>query len=140
MQPVTKLRLLGFRLAVIALAAYWTAIFIGTHLPKMPKALPSVNDKVMHFTAFFGLAMLLCYCPTSTRVWRRFPIIVAMCLVYACVDELTQSLVRGRHSDVMDFLADAAGTLTAVILYATVRWAWLSHRESSDPVRSPSAT
>ncbi|PHQ32004.1 VanZ family protein [Rhodopirellula bahusiensis] len=140
MQPVTKLRLLGFRLAVIALAAYWIAIFVGTHLPKIPKTLPAVNDKVMHFTAFFGLATLLCYCTTSPRVWRRFPIIVAMCLVYACVDELTQSFVRGRHSDVMDFLADAAGTLTAVILYATVRWAWLGRHERSGTVHSTSAT
>ncbi|KLU06207.1 VanZ family protein [Rhodopirellula islandica] len=140
MQPVTKFRLLGFRLAVIALVAYWVAIFVGTHLPKMPQSLPSVNDKVMHFTAFFGLAMLLCYCTNSSRVWRRFSIIVAMCLVYACVDELSQALVRGRHSDPMDFLADAAGTLTAVFLYAAVRWAWLSHRERSDSVHSPSAT
>ncbi|WDQ16667.1 VanZ family protein [Rhodopirellula sp. P2] len=140
MQPVTKFRLLGFRLAVIALVAYWVVIFVGTHLPKMPQSLPSVNDKVMHFTAFFGLAMLLCYCTNSARVWRRFSIIVAMCLVYACVDELSQSLVRGRHSDPMDFLADAAGTLAAVFLYAAVRWAWLSHRERSDSLRSPSAT
>ncbi|MCC9645283.1 VanZ family protein [Rhodopirellula sp. JC740] len=140
MQPVTKLRLLGIRLGVLCLASYWIAIFVGTHLPKLPSAMPKLNDKVMHFAAFFGLAMLLCYCTNSPRIWRRFPIIVAMCLVYACVDELTQSFVRGRHSDPMDFLADMAGTVTAVVLYATARWFWLGQRDADDSVASTSAT
>ncbi|MEM6364985.1 MAG: VanZ family protein, partial [Planctomycetota bacterium] len=72
MQPVTRIRLFGFRLAACVLAAYWSLIFFGTHLPKLPAATQGIPDKVAHFTAFFGLALLLCYVTNSTRLWRRF--------------------------------------------------------------------
>lgn len=103
------------------LAAYWCAMFTGTHLPSMPSGMPRVNDKIMHFTAFFILATLLCYCTSSHRLWRRAGWIVVICLIYAVIDELTQALVRGRSPDVRDFAADAAGTLVAVGLYFALR-------------------
>lgn len=124
MQSVSGIRLFGFRLGLFVLAAYWCAMFTGTHLPSMPDGMPRVNDKIMHFTAFFILATLLCYCTSSNQVWRRAGWIVFICLVYAVIDELTQALVRGRSPDVMDFAADAAGTLLAVSLYFAIRQSW----------------
>lgn len=124
MQSVSGFRLFGFRLGIFVLAAYWCAMFTGTHLPSVPSGMPRVNDKIMHFTAFFILATLLCYCTSSNRVWRRAGWIVLICLVYAIIDELTQALVRGRTPDVRDFAADAAGTLLAVALYFTIRQSW----------------
>jgi VanZ family protein len=122
MQPVTQFRLLGLRLAVAVLILYWFAIFVGTHLPKLPMAAQGLNDKVMHFTAFFGLATLMCYCTNSTKLVRRFGMILVLCFLYGAIDEWTQSLVRGRVTDFHDFLADASGSITAVAIYATIRW------------------
>ncbi|MEM1226759.1 MAG: VanZ family protein [Planctomycetota bacterium] len=138
MQPVTGIRLLGVRLGLAVLAFYWTLIFVGTHLPTLPNAAHELNDKVLHFTAFFGLATLLCYV-TNSRNWRlRFSAIIVVCLLYAAMDEWSQSLVRGRQTDVYDLLADASGTVTAVALYLTGRSIWL-RRYSVDGPAVPSA-
>lgn len=131
MQPVSGIRLFGVRLGILSLAVYWCIIFTGTHLPKIPAAVPRMNDKVMHFTAFFLLATLLCYCTNSSRLWRRFGWIALTCIVYAVLDELTQSLVRGRSPDVQDFLADSAGTLLAVGLYFVARVQWGRRRNAN---------
>ncbi len=124
MRSVSGIRLFGFRLGFLVLAVYWCAIFTGTHLPTLPSGMSRVSDKGMHFTAFFFLATLLCYCTTSKLVWRRAGWIILICLGYAIVDELTQALVRGRTPDVRDFGADALGTVTAVGLYFAVRNWW----------------
>lgn len=124
MQSVSGIRLFGVRLGFLAVAVYWGVIFAGTHLPNIPSAVPRVNDKLMHFTAFFVLAMMLCYCTNSQRLGRRFAIIAAVCLGYAVFDESTQALVRGRTSDVWDFVADACGTLLAVGIYYVGRIQW----------------
>jgi len=124
MQSVSGIRLFGVRLAILFAAIYWGGIFVGTHLPTIPSAIPRMNDKVMHFTAFFLLAMLFCYCTNSSRLWRRFGTIVGVCLLYAALDELTQGLVRGRTPDVWDFLADMGGTLSAVGIYFGLRVQW----------------
>lgn len=121
MRSVSGIRLLRFRLGIFVLAVYWCAIFIGTHLPVLPSGVSRVNDKFMHFTAFFFLATLLCYCTNSTRVWRRAGWIIAVCMGYALIDESTQAFVRGRSPDVKDFFADTLGTLLAVALYFAVR-------------------
>lgn len=128
MKSVSGIRLFGFRLGFFVLAVYWCAMFTGTHLPSMPSGMPRVSDKAMHFTAFFFLATLLCYCTSSNHVWRRSGWIVFTCLVYAVIDESTQALVRGRTPDVRDFVADAAGTLLAVGVYFAIREYWRQRR------------
>ncbi len=121
MRPVTKISLLGIRLAIIALVIYWVAIFAGTHLPAVHDFSPKINDKVKHFSAFFGLAMLLCYSTTCEWVLKRFAVIFAVGVVYAAFDEITQKFVPGRTSDIMDFAADTAGVSTAIAIYAIAR-------------------
>ena len=124
MRPITKITVFGFRLAIVVLAFYWLAIFIGTHLPNvtvMFEGAPPVNDKVKHFTAFFFLGSLLCYVTNSRRWFRRFMLIGLAGMVYAAVDEITQNFVPGRYPDVMDFCADTAGLWTAIALYVSAK-------------------
>ena len=57
MQPVTKISVLGVRLAIIVLAFYWLFMFAGTHLEASQLEVanrigPEVSDKVKHFAAF----------------------------------------------------------------------------------------
>ena len=61
-RQIEKLSILGFRWVVIVLCLYWLAIFSGTHLPRPPRALPRIDDKLVHFLAYFGLAAALAFC------------------------------------------------------------------------------
>ena len=124
MQSVTGIRLFGIRLAIVALTIYWCVIFTGTHLPKLPSEMPRVNDKILHFSAFFMLATFLCYCTNSTRLWRRFGSIALVCMTYGVFDELTQFFIAGRYPDAWDFIADVCGALTAISLYFLGRVQW----------------
>ena len=73
-------------------AAYWSLIFVLTHIPiDVPGALHQL-DKLQHLAAFFGLAVLLCAVGT-----------------YGALDELTQALVPNRYPSVLDWFADFAG-------------------------------
>ncbi|MFG0260869.1 MAG: VanZ family protein [Novipirellula sp. JB048] len=121
MRPITKKTILGIRLAVLVLAGYWLLIFVLTHLPASSLRMPKVNDKLMHFLAYGGLGTLMCYVTTSDRVCKRFGSIAAIGLAYAAMDEYTQGFVAGRHADPWDFVADAAGLGSAILIYATVR-------------------
>lgn len=130
MRPVTRIKILGIRLGVIALTVYWITIFIGTHLPDVPDVVSLVNDKVKHFAAFFGLTTLLCYVSSRQKrekntLWRgaakRFGAVAAVALAYAAIDEWSQRFVAGRHPDILDFLADAAGIASAIAVYLAMR-------------------
>jgi VanZ family protein len=116
-RPVTKITIFGFRLGVVVLAAFWLAIFTGTHLPTAMDFSPQVNDKIKHFGAFFVLGTFLCYVTNSPHLLRRFGAIGLIGMAYAAIDEFTQGFVPGRYPDTMDFLADSAGIWTAVGIY-----------------------
>ncbi|MCO8124860.1 VanZ family protein [Stieleria sp. TO1_6] len=132
MRPITGITILGFRLGVIALVGYWITLFLGTHWPAGAEIVPDVSDKVKHFSAFFGLALLCCYVSESPRsdhaaTVRRFGMIVVGLMIYAVIDELTQFFSPGRHPDPLDALADTGGIVSAVILYLIAR-RWIRHR------------
>lgn len=119
----------GLRCAVVLLPLYWLTIFIGTHLP--PKRLLQIraNDKLLHFTAFFGLCFLLCWA-ISTNKEKRFKnviIALAICVIYAIFDELSQIPI-GRSAEVLDFLADVSGALTGAVVYSLLRAALVTYR------------
>jgi len=122
MRPLTKISLFGVRLATCVLIVYWIALFAGTHVPAMPDAVARIPDKVMHFTGFFILAFLLCWViPTKRHAGLKFMLVALIALSYGAFDEITQGLVRGRTTDINDFAADAAGILSAILIYATAR-------------------
>ena len=135
MQPLTNIRIFRVRLAVLLLAAYWLLIFTGTHLPTLPAIGEGFSDKTKHFLAFFGLGLLLCYVSTRPPSFQRFATVAVIAIVYGVVDELTQKLVPGRHCDPYDMLADAAGALTAIALYAaaSVTYHRFARRQRSQP-------
>lgn len=112
----------AMRIATGCLLLYWTAIFIGTHLPagNVPKL---GNDKVLHVLAFAGLAFLVAWA-LPTRVGRAH--VQAMWTLgliwgYAMIDELTQKFIPGRHCSLGDFVADAAGAVLGLLAYFVAR-------------------
>lgn len=105
------------RLAACLLVAYWTAIFVGTHLPARQVSL-SVNDKVMHLGAFAGLAFLLGWVLAGSRpTWRVLAASWLIAACYAAVDEVSQMWIPGRSCDVQDWLADLAGAGLGLVCY-----------------------
>lgn len=129
MRPVTKVRILGFRLGMVILVAYWLAIFAGTHLPEIPQILAGTSDKIKHFGAFFGLSLLLCYVTNGDQVWRRFGGILLLGATYGAIDELTQGLVPGRTTDLYDWAADVSGMSSGIVVYLALRFCHAKYRD-----------
>lgn len=69
-------------------------------------------DKVAHFVVYGALTALL-WLGTADRM--RFIMVFAGIALGAC-DEIHQMYLPGRVADVRDFLADAAGSLTAAAM------------------------
>lgn len=108
------------------LAAYWLALFTGTHIPRPPELLTIEHgDKYLHATAYAGLAVL-CGWYLTTRgpllAWQYGAIFVAL-VVYGAADELLQIPVN-RHVDVADWLADTAGIMLGLTIFWLLTGVW----------------
>ena len=119
------LRLL-LRYAGLALACYWTALFIGTHMPLEQAPFEPVPylDKWLHVVGFAGLAFL------AATAWRARqplgPIQYGLLLLglgaYAAVDEASQLLpFVGRNADLGDWSADMIGAAIGLTLFTLAR-------------------
>jgi len=109
------------KIAALILAIYWPALFILAHMP-IPGVIQEadVSDKSLHFLAYLILAFLLRSTVSGGQKvsWRKAApwLVLFVIVVYGILDEWLQSYVAGRSSDVRDFFADMAGTLTGLIL------------------------
>jgi VanZ family protein len=115
-------------LVYIPLIIYWLILFVATTLPV--ERLPSIGltDKINHFIAYFVLAVLvnltLIYQRKSKFLFKKAQIAtIVICLFYGALDELHQLLVPGRSAETLDWVADASGTFTGVlIVYFLINW------------------
>ena len=109
----------------ILLAAYWLALFVATHIPRVPQELTLPGgDKWQHFVAYAGLAFLLAFRQSfgALLTWKRAAAVVGIVALYGVVDELSQIPV-GRHADLLDWLADVIGASGGTALLAGLRGA-----------------
>ena len=120
-----QLSIAGIRFAILALVPYWLLLFIGTHIPT--KSMPKIDDldKLIHASAYAGLAFLLVWAipPRLYRGARRYLLAAILAVVYGVFDEVSQMLV-GRTADVMDWLYDCLGVCIGLFLFFVVRQAW----------------
>ncbi|MBX2852878.1 MAG: murein biosynthesis integral membrane protein MurJ [Phycisphaeraceae bacterium] len=123
-QPADRRRMLAAR---CVLAVYWPLLFAGTHWPdlKLPKTpshpleLVLQGDKVAHTVGFGGLTVLVLLSNLTPRrlAWStRCAIAMLICMVYAIVDELTQSQVSGRSVTNSDMVANATAILGVYLI------------------------
>jgi uncharacterized membrane protein YuzA (DUF378 family) len=108
------------KITIILLVFYWLSFFILAHIPVpglVRKA--GVSDKGLHFLAYLILVFLLWFAvsPDKKVVWRKAAVwwVFIVLTGYGVVDELLQGFT-GRNCDVMDIVANLAGTFTGLIL------------------------
>ncbi len=110
---------------LVALVIYWTALFIGTHMP--PKAsfvLVHGLDKVLHFLAYAGLAFVgASYWQIAGGYLRavHFRFLWIGLAIFGAVDELLQIPV-GRDGNIYDWFADIAGVLMGIFIFMVARF------------------
>jgi VanZ family protein len=108
---LSRPRLHAARLALDVL--FWPALVLVVWGELGPNDLEAgINDKVLHVTAYFGLAVL-----AAAGVRARVSAIKAVValILFGGVLELLQGLV-GRDMSLFDELANAAGALTGGLL------------------------
>lgn len=119
-----------------ALAVYWIALFVMTHLPPEmlsrllfnlfssgDEVLDEGGDKTMHFVAYAGLAFLF-----TSFLWfrgveefQRWKLTFLVLGSYAIIDELLQIPFR-RTADVRDCIADWVGVAIGSCCFLMARW------------------
>ena len=108
-------------IALGTLAVYWMAIFVGTHLPNELPSLEQIDDKILHFGAYAGLAFLLVAAFKARRLRHGTLLLpLAVAAIYGCVDELSQKAVPGRQADVADWAADVLGAGVGVFAFGVL--------------------
>jgi len=122
-QPLTRGARIFGRLTLLVLAIYWLGMFTGTHWPRLSLPGFSYSDKLVHSGAFFGLAILVCTFWAARSGSNRVNLFVVFAglAFYALLDEVSQIPV-GRDCDPLDWLADMAGTLLGIAIFALATW------------------
>jgi VanZ family protein len=115
------------RIRVALLVLYVLLIFFVSSRPYLQSPGPSfkLKDKVAHVAEYSVLGMLLYWGIGFTASRSRlvtFLFLVAVGAAVAGLDEIFQSLIPGRRTDLYDWVADAIGLALGVgILVLTAR-------------------
>ena len=119
------------RVAAGALVVYWLALLTATHWPhKFPaEAKPFLSpDKLLHFSAYAGLAFIMAMLFGLRRAERglrpagSWLKALGVCLIVSAAglfDEITQPLMN-RDFEWYDWFADTAGSLLGVTVASAV--------------------
>ncbi len=92
----------------------------------MPDLPAHVTDKMVH-TAIYAALAALCFRALAGGRWSGVSVGVAAAAVFAATafgasDEFHQWFVPGRTADVMDLLADFAGSAMAAVMILAAGW------------------
>jgi len=107
----------------VILLLYWVTLLIltSTPAPELPKV--DISDKVVHFGAYFVLAIffqLYVFLKKGESIFngkiKTWALTIIVLMLYGGVDEVHQAFIPGRLADLLDFIADTLGVVTAVIL------------------------
>ncbi|MHB1323646.1 MAG: VanZ family protein [Coriobacteriia bacterium] len=105
----------GVRRAAATAAVVWMAVIFA--LSSLPgSAVPGRFGNAGHFVLYAVLGGLYSLAlPHSWRPWITAMTAVVLASLYGASDEFHQSFVPGRTPDVMDWVIDTAGALSAAL-------------------------
>ena len=87
---------------------------------KIPDIGTSIEDKLAHFGVYLILAFLMSrslWYRDNISTWRLIYLSVLYCTLFAFFDEIHQSFIPGRSTELYDLLSDFIGILAAQILF-----------------------
>lgn len=73
--------------------------------------------KIMHFTEYLILSLLLLNALTQTNIKNKYLITIIICFIYAITDEYHQTFIDGRTGQFIDVLIDTTGSILGLIIY-----------------------
>jgi len=119
----------GFLRYVLPAILYSTFIYVMSSFsaPPTPTFDLEWGDKVVHAGAF-GLMMLFTFRAVRWLLPARplmVQVLIALlyCITYGATDEIHQSFVPDRYSDIFDWIADAVGAaLGAIFIIVVLRY------------------
>jgi VanZ family protein len=122
--------------------AYMAALFVLSSIPNPPALGRSGSDKLIHAALYAGLGGVTVRALAQGR-WYEIRLAhsvgaLLIAIVYGAFDELHQSFVAGRESNLGDLAADALGAAAA----AVGLWVWgiltkkISNRSQKPEARS----
>ncbi len=125
--------MLARRLSLLMALALMALLFYLSHQPHLhTPTLFAGQDKLAHAAIYAVLGILLLGAMplhAGRYSWRQITVSALIASIYGISDELHQSFMPGRSAEVGDWLADSAGALVAVVLFA-----WLvRHRRLLKP-------
>jgi len=96
-------------------------LFTATSLPAANLPSVAVGDKLKHFTAFFGLSVLLSLTllyQNKVLLLKKYFLAAALIIssIYGLLDEIHQSFVPGRNNEFLDWVADSLGAAAGVFI------------------------
>ena len=97
---------------------YAIIIFSVSSIPG--KDIPPVfkyQDTVFHFLEYAGLSLLLNRALKDIPGFKRFSLVLILCLLYALSDEWHQSFVPGRNASLYDAAVDGIGAFITSVIY-----------------------
>ena len=108
-------------LVYIPLIVYWIMLFIATTVPVSNLPSVAVSDKIKHFSAFFGLSVLLSLTliyQSKVLLFKKYFLVAALVIssIYGLLDEIHQSFVPGRNSEFLDWVADSLGAAAGAFI------------------------
>lgn len=115
---IKKMKILNYwRIALWLLIMCYLLFMPASQLPAKPFLKIPHFDKIVHFSMFFILCLLL-FRPVKQHTSNFYFWTPLIAILMAVVLEFTQHRISAsRHTDVMDFLANTAGLLTATIFF-----------------------
>ncbi|NUO08207.1 MAG: VanZ family protein [Candidatus Brocadia sp.] len=101
--------------------AYASFIYYASSQDTSSVPLPSYSDKVIHFFVFGLLCLMICWSLSSVTIGSKwiYKIILAIGItsLYGASDEFHQFFTPNRSVDILDWLVDTGGAVTAGFLW-----------------------
>ena len=112
------MKILHFWKPILWLAIICYGLFIpASNLPVKPFLNIPHFDKLVHFSLFFGLCLLL-FQPFKKLNLKHYYLAPALSIVLGFLLETTQQLITiSRSSDLFDFLANTSGIAAATLFF-----------------------
>jgi VanZ family protein len=101
------------------------AVVVSSLLPAddLQRLAPDFNDKLMHFSSYFLMAM---WFAGSLDPRRYGALLVSLCTLGALVEGAQYAMGLGREADWKDMLANALGALSALALARAGLGNWMA--------------